>query len=269
MTNKGGQKMITIQKDKCIGCLACVDKCLCRALVPNAEDGRPEFVLERGCIKCMHCAAACPQNAILFDGESAISNEEIPAICENFADNLQNFLLERRSYRNFKDTPVPMSEIRHALEVAAWAPSAKNQHPAKYYVVNGKEKVQQIMDIITAYLKETGERPEILPTLANGSNMVVADAPTLILAYSRNNANRPMEDVTLALGYAEMVLQSRGIGTCWGGYLQYFLNKIDVFKEMFPLPDNNSFYGTLLVGYPTEEYLHIPKRLKQADIKEL
>ena len=136
--------MITIQKDKCIGCLACVDKCLCRALVPNAEDGRPEFVLERGCIKCMHCAAACPQNAILFDGESAISNEEIPAIGENFADDLQNFLLERRSYRNFKDTPVPMSEIRHALEVAAWAPSAEKS--ASGQVLCGKRQGKSAAD---------------------------------------------------------------------------------------------------------------------------
>ena len=37
-------------------------------------------------------------------------------------------------------------------------------------------------------------------------------------------------------------------------------------QEMFPLPKNNSFYGALLVGWPKEDYLYIPQRLKRADI---
>ena len=38
---------------------------------------------------------------------------------------------------------------------------------------------------------------------------------------------------------------------------------------MFPIPENNAFYGCMLLGYPTEEYFYIPRRLKLADIKTL
>ena len=94
-------------------------------------------------------------------------------------------------------------------------------------------------------------------------------AQTVIIAYARNNANRPSEDTTIALTYAEMVLQARGIGTCWSGYQQRFLNHCEKLAAMFPIPENNAFYGCILAGYPTEEYFYIPRRLKLADIKTL
>ena len=109
-----------------------------------------------------------------------------------------------------------------------------------------------MMTLIVEHIKETGDCPEVLDGLSNDWNKVFGKAQTVIIAYARNNANRPSEDTTIALTYAEMVLQARGIGTCWSGYLQRFLNHCEK-----------------LAGYPTEEYFYIPRRLKLADIKTL
>ena len=162
-----------------------------------------------------------------------------------------------------------MTEIESALNVAAWAPSAKNQHPTKYYVVNDKETIDAMMTLIVEHIKETGDCPEVLDGLSNDWNKVFGKAQTVIIAYARNNANRPAEDTTIALTYAEMVLQARGIGTCWSGYLQRFWNHCEKLGAMFPIPENNAFYGCILAGYPTEDYFYIPRRLKLADIKTL
>lgn len=259
--------MIRINEEKCIACLRCADKCICGAI--EVHEGKPVLNYDKGCVKCMHCAIACPQNAITYNGESAIKNEEMPVFAEGFSVDLENFLLQKRSYRNFTDKIVPMSEITNALETAAWAPSAKNQHPTKYYVVNGREKIDEMTDIIVEYVKETGYAPEILAGLERGHNMVFGKASSVIMAYARNNAVNPTVDTALALTYADLVLQSRGIGTCWSGYLTRFLNRSEKLAEMFPLPENNSFYGCMLLGYPTEEFFYIPKRLKTADIKEV
>lgn len=259
--------MIQIHEDKCIRCLRCADKCVCGAI--EVRDGRPVINRDKGCIKCMHCAIACPENAITYNGQPAIESEEMPVLADTFSADMENFLLAKRSYRNFKPEPVPMTEIESALNVAAWAPSAKNQHPTKYYVVNDKETIDAMMTLIVEHIKETGDCPEVLDGLSNDWNKVFGKAQTVIIAYARNNANRPSEDTTIALTYAEMVLQARGIGTCWSGYLQRFLNHCEKLAAMFPIPENNAFYGCILTGYPTEEYFYIPRRLKLADIKTL
>ena len=259
--------MIQLHEDKCIRCLRCADKCVCGAI--EVRDGKPVVNHEKGCIKCMHCAIACPENAISYGEQPAILNEEMPVLADTFSADLENFLLTKRSYRNFKPEPVPMTEIESALNAAAWAPSAKNQHPTKYYVVSGQEEIDAMMALIVEYLRESGDCPEVLDGLADGLNKVFGKAQSVIIAYARNNANRPSEDTTIALTYAELVLQARGIGTCWSGYLQRFLNRCDKLAAMFPIPENNAFYGCMLLGYPTEEYFYIPRRLKLADIKTL
>ena len=259
--------MIRIDYNKCIGCLNCTDKCVCAAIA--VEEGRPVYKEEMGCIKCMHCAAACPENAITFDGKSAIFSEEMPLAGEHIADDLETLVLTRRSYRNFKAEMVPPEEIRRILDLTAWVPSSSNSHPVEYCVVNGKEAIDRMMDIIEAYIKETGLYANLLPRLERGMNPVVTNAPNLILAYTSDNAWNPQTDVAIALTTAELMLQSKGIGTCWAGYLRTFLNKLPELKAMTGVPDGYTFHGCLLVGYPTEEYHYIPERVKRPTIKEI
>lgn len=259
--------MIKINYDKCVGCLKCTRVCIWTII--EERDGKP-YVLEekaKGCAKCMHCGIVCPEGAIEYDGAPMMACEDKPIVSDTFSEDVEAFLQTRRSYRNFREEEVEEEIIRKALELAAWAPSAKNQHPTKYYVVQGREKVNAMMAHVVDWLKETGNCPEVLSELERGNNLVMGKAPTLILAYCRNNAINPAVDTALALDYADLYLQSRGVGTCWAGYLTRFLNKIPALQEMFPLPENNSFYGVLLAGWPTEDYLYIPRRLKGADIK--
>ena len=259
--------MIKINYDKCVGCLKCTRVCIWTIL--QVQDGKPVVCEDktRGCAKCMHCGIVCPEGAIEFDGKPMMIAEDKPTVSDTFTEDIESFLLTRRSYRDFREEEVDEKIIRKALETAAWAPSAKNQHPTKYYVVQGREKVDAVMAAIVERLKETGESPEVLSELERGNNLVLGHAQTLILAYSRNNAINAPVDTALALDYADLMLQAHGVGTCWAGYLTRFANTIPALQEMFPLPDNNSFYGALLVGWPKEDYLYIPQRLKRADIK--
>lgn len=257
--------MIKIDADKCIGCLRCTRACIFTII--EARGGRPVVLEDKlGCARCMHCGLVCPEGAISYNGEPMMVSEDKPLVSNMFRDELESFLLTRRSYRDFRPEPVEDELIRRALELTAWAPSAKNQHPTKYIVVSGREKVEKMMDVIVSYLQESGENPEVLSELARGNNMVLAKAPNLILAYAPDKAVNAPVDTALALNYAELLLQSRGVGTCWAGYLTRMLNKIPGLQEMFPLPEGCSFYACLLVGWPTEDYLYVPKRVKQADI---
>jgi NAD-dependent dihydropyrimidine dehydrogenase PreA subunit len=55
---------VTIDNDKCTGCLLCIK--LCPADVLVKEDGTPVMKKQgdHECMACADCAAACPENAI-------------------------------------------------------------------------------------------------------------------------------------------------------------------------------------------------------------
>lgn len=259
--------MIKINEEKCIGCLNCVDKCICRAL--EIQNGKPIFRNERGCVKCMHCAIACLQNAITYNGEAAVMEKCEMISHPSFAAELKQFLMQKRSYRNFSDKPVPIEIVHEALNTALWAPSAKNQHPTKYFIINGRSKIDKMMQIILKFIQETGTFPEITDCLKRGHNKVFGKSQSIIIAYAQNDANRPMEDTIVALTYADLLLQAEGIGTCWSGYLQWFLNHCSELAELLPIPENHSFYGCMLLGYPTEKFFYIPKRIGTVVVDEI
>ncbi len=217
----------------------------------------------------MHCGAACPTEAISFSGKSSILMDEIPRVGEEFVKDLKNHVLRRRSYRHFSEESVPRGTVEEALNLAAWAPSAKNQHPTKWIVIESKELMEEIMTLILDYVNRTGISPEIAREMEKGNNVVMGDAAMLILAYASDRAISPETDTAIAMTTAELYLQAKGLGTCWAGYLKRMANAVPEIRELLPgIPEKNSFYGALMVGYPEDEnYIHIPERLDRADIK--
>ncbi len=258
--------MIHIDPSICIGCGNCLDKCPCRSI--TIEEGAAVFHPERGCIRCMHCAAACPQCAITYNGKAAAAGGDLPSLPDGFSQDLETLVKTRRSYRLFEDKMVPLEVIEHVLDTVSWAPSAKNQHPTKYYLIRGHEQVETVTKIVMDDIREKQDaRLELLLDYEKGNNKMFGTATTAILAYARNNAVNPQTDTAIKLATAELLLQAQGFGTCWSGYLMRNLNGVEKLHEMFPLPVDNQFYGCLLVGYPAETYYHVPERVKRADIK--
>lgn len=250
--------------DKCNNCLKCV--AVCPAKVYQEKDGKPYVAAEYipYCTYCLHCAAVCPEKAITL-------TETDPAIMDDENTKDQNHivrqLLQRRSYRNYKDTAVSEDEIRDALELTAWSASAKNEHPVKFLVINSEEKLKTIMEAILNHTKQTKTSPEINIMHKQGKNLVMSNAKTIIIAYAKYDASHPETDSVIALHDAEMILQSKGIGTCWAGYLTNMCNKLLEIKEILNIPKEHSVNGALMIGYPeNEEYIHIPARTQQVEI---
>lgn len=259
--------MIKIKRNRCIECMTCVAVCAFEAL--QDVDGQPRLEEPKMCIRCMHCGAVCPTEAIMYDEEQTILDQEVPKLQEDFAVELKKHILTRRSYRSFGEEPVSRSTIEDALDLASWAPSAKNQHTTKWIIVDNRETIDMIMEKILEYVDKTGVSPEIARLYARGRNVVVGTAPTLILAYAKDKAISPETDTAIAMTTVELYLQAKGIGTCWAGYLKRMCNAIPELKnDLFEIPEGYSFYGAFMAGYPeNEKYIHIPERQDRADIK--
>lgn len=259
--------MIEINSEVCIGCMTCLT--VCPFTVLEETDDGPRKAAGKNCIGCLHCGAVCPTDAITYNGEPAIYGDELPIISDGFTEDLKNQILMRRSYRHFSEEQVSPLIIKEALDLASWAPSAKNQHPTGWIVIESRELMDRMMELILDYVEKTGISREIVSEMKVGNNVVMGTATSLILAYADDKAISPETDTAIAMTTAELYLQSRGVGTCWAGYLRRMVNAIPEIRELLPeIPENHRVYGAFMVGYPeNEEYLHIPQRFRRADIK--
>ncbi|WP_317855383.1 nitroreductase family protein [Chakrabartyella piscis] len=258
--------MICVEESKCIQCGSCLTACPFSVLemkdVPVANP-------DRICISCMHCAAVCPTNAITLDGKEGILPEPLRQLPETFAGDLEQFLLQRRSIRSFTEEHVNHNILEHALEIANWGNSAKNQKPTHWIVIDSRKELDVILGHILAFVDKTGICPEIKELCALGKNPVFGNAQTVILGYCDKNAINPTADTAIALTYLELYFQSIGISTCWAGYLTRLANNIPELVEYFQLPEHHAFFGGIFLGYADtskEDYLHVPQRMKKANV---
>ena len=100
------------------------------------------------------------EKAISFGEQEAILQSALTKMPEGFDKELKGHILRRRSYRHFSSEKVDRSLIEEALELASWAPSAKNQHPTKWIIIDDSETIEKIMAHILRYAEENNVSPE-------------------------------------------------------------------------------------------------------------
>ncbi|WP_250674513.1 nitroreductase family protein [Paraclostridium ghonii] len=60
-----------------------------------------------------------------------------------------DFIYNRQSIRKFKNTPIPKEDIMELLKAATYAPSGKNQQNWHFVVLQNKEVINEMADIVT------------------------------------------------------------------------------------------------------------------------
>ena len=242
---------ITFDPSRCIRCGQCVRVCAMGHL-RMTEDG-PAASDRGGCMECYQCAAVCPRQAVLFGGVSPITDTP--------EDWLERLVMSRRSIRRFKPEAPDRELIRWALQRAGYAPSGKNQHANRWTVVYGPEKVRSIRDRALQHCRETGEAAELLRFADKGLDLLTCGAPVLIIAWSPDDCLNPVVDPAIALETAELLLCSRGLGTCWGGYLRQITGHCPPLKDMLGIPENCSMKACMFTGFPDGPvFRNIPTR---------
>ena len=74
--------MVTIDKNKCIKCGACVNDCVVKVLAKDYNDTpyMPQDS-EKFCINCQHCLAICPEGAVNCNGKTASQCSPYDNLC--------------------------------------------------------------------------------------------------------------------------------------------------------------------------------------------
>ena len=93
-----------------------------------------------------------------------------------------------------------------------------------------------------------------------GYDVVLREAPALIVASAPKSGSNGMVDVTLALSYLELAATAMGLGTCWAGLVQGAILSSPQLKKEMGIPEDHRHHYPLMLGYPKPKYFRLPER---------
>lgn len=163
-------------------------------------------------------------------------------------------LLARRSIRKYKEEQISEEELMTILEAGQYAPSAMNQQPWHFTVIQNREMLVKLNEVCVTALINTGNKYfEERAKKAKFENInITYGAPTLIFVSGDEKAIAPINDCSLALENMFLAAQSLGIGSCWLNAFNHLFateeGKAYMLKESI-VPEGYKIIGTGAFGY--------------------
>ncbi|MFO7878097.1 MAG: nitroreductase family protein [Desulfovermiculus sp.] len=252
---------VEIDRQKCLQDGLCVAECPFGIFAPS-EDGVPSVVpgAEAGCITCGHCIAICPGAAITVNDMSAEDCEPVDPELAVSRQQVVQLLKSRRSIRSYKNRPVDRSTLEDLLNISRWAPTAKNEQPVHWIVLQDAQDVASLAAMVVDWMRHKQIQPDIVQAFDQGRDIIHRGAPCLLVAHAPSNGIKPVEDCTIAIATIEAAAPTFGLGACWAGFFMSAAREHQPIKDFFSLPAGHHVYGALMLGYPKVKYNRIPPR---------
>lgn len=152
--------------------------------------------------------------------------------------NINEAIKIRRSVRKYEDKPVEKEKIEELLRAAMQAPSAGNQQPWEFIVVENKETLQQLAKA----------SPYAAP---------VKNAPLGIVVLAKDEFLKfPscwQQDLSAATENMLLKAVELGLGAVWLGIAPE-KERMEFIKALFRLPQGVRPFALLAIGYSSENH---------------
>lgn len=146
-------------------------------------------------------------------------------------------ILTRRSIRKFKDTPVPTELVEKILQAGMIAPSAGNQQPWQFIVIQDRQIMEQI--------------PKICPYAE-----MIKQSPVAILVCGDLSLERLkgywVQDVSAATENILLAAHGLGLGAVWTGVYPV-QERVSGLRAMFKAPEHIVPFALIPIGYPNQQ----------------
>ncbi len=264
--------VIQVDKTKCLKDGFCVNVCPGMIIRQKDKESCPEMVPggETMCIRCGHCVAVCSQGALSH--QKVPMDGSPPILKENRITQEQaaQFLRSRRSIRHFKDKSPDKETIQELIETARYGPTGGNQQLLSWTVFTKKEDVKRIAELTVDWMRSAIADPDqhvmasYLPMMVAawdaGTDVVLRNAPVLVVVSAPEAIDFGMTDVTIVLSYLELAALPMGLGTCWSGLVQYALLGHEPMREFIGLPASHTHHFPMMLGYSRYRFHRLPER---------
>ena len=176
---------------------------------------------------------------------------------------LHEAILGRRSARAYTSEPVAEPVIRRLIDAAIRAPNAVNLQPWTFTVVRDQGALDRVSrDAKTHMLGTLAAGPQadhFRARLTDPEYQIFYHAPVLILISAIAPDRWIVEDCALAAENLMLAAYAEGLGTCWIGFAQGYLNTPDG-KAALGLPDAWVPVAPLIVGHVAAKPAPVPRR---------
>ncbi len=154
--------------------------------------------------------------------------------------DIVNFLKTKRTYRKFKQVPIPGDALQAIMLAGQLYSCGANKQAIKYVVVNKAEDVYVVNDLVkwAAYLPSEVGTPAI------------DEIPVMFIAIVQDTDIGPANDTDAGLAIANMQMAAWyfGIGSCIMGAIDR-----PKLKSFLKIPQEMELHSVMAFGYPSIE----------------
>jgi nitroreductase len=170
-------------------------------------------------------------------------------------------ILNRRSTRAYKQEQIKDDELQLILEAGQFAPSAINEQPWHFAVIQNKELLGKINEACKAAFINSGNKRFEDRAKEEGFN-VFYNSPTLIIVSGEEQTVTPQIDCALALQNMFLAAESIGIGSCWIHAIAGILNSEEgqILRSQLGIPQGHLAYCSGAFGYKAMESAALPRK---------
>ena len=285
MKRRGTPPKILIEK--CTQCGQCA--AVCPSYVLDFIEKKIEVTRGEWCIGCGHCGAVCPTEAVFQEAtspENYPGQGSAPAISP---EGLELLVRERRSIRNYSDTPVSQDILQKVLEAGRYAPTGSNSQNVHYIVLSSEDRISQLKSMTLRFYEKIFSRVrgrlgsflllliagrktlsylrESLPKveyaygeMKRGKDILFYHAPVVILAHAESWDSSSSFNCSVALYNCSLMAHTLGLGCCFNGFLVNAANRDRKIKKWLGIPVDHKCYAALTLGYQKPRYRRLVHR---------
>ena len=169
----------------------------------------------------------------------------------------------RRSVRDYTAHGVDQKTIGLLIDAAVQAPSASNVQPWTFTVLRDQDLLDRISQGAKAHMLATmpdGPQADRYRTMLSDANFqIFYHAPALIVISGVAPGPWVGENCALAAENLMLAAYAAGLGTCWIGFAQNYLNTPEG-KEALGIPATWMPVAPIIVGHPNTETAPAPRK---------
>ncbi len=178
---------------------------------------------------------------------------------------LMDAIRQRRAVRSYTAEGVSEAALRRLIEAAIWAPSATNEQPWVFTIVEKQDLIEAISASVKVYMRDRagkGMPSRLAKQLADPDFQIFHHAPALVVISTDCLTAWAIEDCSLAAENFMLAACAEGLGTCWVGIAEEWIGTQEG-RDMLGLAPGCIPVAPIIVGHPAETPATVRRREPQ------